>query len=159
MTAAVSQQGNVSRLASPLDSFALRRAARRRHDITMLLMAVAVIAGAFSLRVRNDGRVALWCLPDWPLPHSCASRAVFGTSCAGCGLTRSCIYLAQGDLGASWRTHRLGWLMAAAIVCQIPYRAAVLRRSGGRPLGIWFPRAFGYILIVLLIGNWIAGLL
>lgn len=156
MTAAVSQPANAGRRA-PLDEFAWR-AARRRHDVTMLLMAVVVIAAAFALRVRDDGRVALWCLPGQPLPHSCASRAVFGTNCAGCGLTRSCIYLAQGDLEASWRMHRLGWLMALAIVCQIPYRAAALRRNGGRPLGIWFPRTFGCILIVLLIGNWIAGL-
>ncbi|HUG92939.1 MAG TPA: DUF2752 domain-containing protein [Planctomycetaceae bacterium] len=132
---------------------------RRTHHRTMLLGAAAAIAGAFALTARSDGRVALWCLPGAPLPHSCASRAVWGADCAGCGLTRSFIYLAKGDLKASWRMHRLGWLMAIAVIGQVPYRLAALRRADGRPLGNWFPRAFGFMLVVLLIGNWIAGLL
>src|SRR5689334_15599836 len=89
-------------------------ALRDRHR-TMLYFAVAVIAAAFLLRIRDSESVTL-CGLHMTLPTLCGSRALFGVDCPGCGLTRSTIALAAGDLSQSLQFHRIGWLMALAIV-------------------------------------------
>jgi hypothetical protein len=86
------------------------------------------------------------------------SQSLFHVSCPGCGLTRSFVYLAQGDLQSSLRMHRIGWLMALAVLLQIPYRIASLAMPGREVLGVVFPTIFGQVLITLLIGNWIFNL-
>jgi hypothetical protein len=132
--------------------------ARRRHW-EVLAVAGAVCALALTLQEVPGGRVAVRGAPRFPLPQVCASRSVFGVKCPGCGLTRSIIHVAEGDWRASWRSHRLGGLMAIVIVFQIPYRLAALRRLD-RPLlpirwQVWLSSA----LIALLIGNWLVDLL
>ena len=59
-------------------------------------------------------------LPGIPMPRKCWSRSLFGVKCPGCGLTRSVVYLAHGDWRASLAMHRLGIVMAAAILAQFP---------------------------------------
>lgn len=126
---------------------------RRRH-YEMLVIASAAVLLALILRVRDDGRVVFWGLPDYPLPPSCLTYALFGIKCPGCGLTRSVVQLTHGHWASSWHFHRLGWLMALAIVLQLPYRLLALR--GGRPpLGTRLPQLIGYVLIFLLIANWL----
>ena len=44
------------------------------------------------------------------LPGVCTFRNLTGLPCAGCGLTRSWVALAQGDPAASSSYHRLGWV-------------------------------------------------
>jgi hypothetical protein len=70
-------------------------------------------------------------------------------------LTRSVIHLAEGDWQASWRAHRLGGLLAIAILFQVPYRLYALHRPG-RPLfsNLWLT-AFAYALIAALVANWL----
>jgi len=126
----------------------------RRHR-EMLLVAAAVVLLAPLLEVCPDQRVAFSLLPAWPLPETCPSRSLFHIDCPGCGLTRSLIYLAHGDPAASWRIHRVGWLMALAIVLQFPYRIVALRSQNGAPLGRSVPKLFGWLLIVALIANWL----
>src|SRR5262245_43075202 len=99
-----------------------------RHHRVVLTVACAVCALAFALTVRPDGRVVVRGFPQYPLPPSCASRSLLGLKCPGCGLTRSVVDVAQGQWRASWRDHRLGGLIAAVIVLQIPYRLLALRR-------------------------------
>jgi hypothetical protein len=120
----------------------------------MLVMAGAAVLLALVLRVRADGRVVFWGFPDYPLPPSCPTYALFGIKCPGCGLTRSVVELAHGHWASSWHFHHLGWLMALAILLQIPYRLVALR-TGRPPLGIWLPEVFGYVLVFLLIANWL----
>jgi hypothetical protein len=67
----------------------------------------------------------------------------------------SLVYLAHGDWEASCRMHRIGWLMALAVLLQFPYRIVALRRADRQFLGHWFPTAVGFTLIVLLVGNWL----
>lgn len=119
------------------------------------MISSAVVLLAFSLRELPDGRVALRGLPQFPLPQVCASRALFGFRCPGCGLTRSIIHLAEGDWRASWHDHRLGSLLAIVIASQIPYRLYALRRPG-RPLPspFWLS-AIGYSLVAMLMINWL----
>src|SRR4051794_37095483 len=87
----------------------------RRHR-EMLAVATVVTLTALLLQVDPEERVAFRCLPECPLPQTCASRAWFGIKCPGCGLTRSLVRLAAADWAGSWREHRLGWLMAASIL-------------------------------------------
>ena len=129
----------------------------RRHW-EVLGVACVVCALAFALQETPDGRVAFRGLAQIPLPQTCVSRNVFGVRCPGCGLTRSVIHMAEGDWRASWRSHRLGGLLALLIALQIPYRLLALRRPD-RPLlpvrwQIWLSSA----LIALLIGNWLIDL-
>ncbi len=100
--------------------------ARRHREVLTVSCIVAVLA--FALVEVPGGRVAFRGLRAYPLPPSCVSRSLLGLNCPGCGLTRSIIHLAEGDLLSSWRCHRLGMLMAAVLIFQIPYRLLALRR-------------------------------
>ena len=131
-------------------------AARFRRHVEMLVVAGAVVVLAFFLEVHSDQRVAFSLFPAWPLPETCPSRSLFHIDCPGCGLTRSFIYLAHGDWAASLAIHRVGWLMALAVVWQFPYRIVALRSQTGAPLGNSVPKLFGWLLIVALIANWFA---
>jgi hypothetical protein len=127
---------------------------RRRH-YEMLVVAGGALLLALALRVRDDGRVVFWGLPDYPLPPSCPTYALFGVKCPGCGLTRSVVELAQGHWASSWHFHRLGWLIGLVILLQIPYRLLALRARGRPPLGSRLPELVGYVLIFALIANWL----
>jgi hypothetical protein len=129
------------------------RQLRDRHRF-MLALAVFVIAVSFCLRFRQGGVLRLpWSSTE--LPAVCTSRLLFDVECPGCGLTRSFVALASGDFAASFRYHRVGWLLALAILAQVPYRVFALRelrqRVVSRPWLAWF----GYLLIAALIANWL----
>jgi hypothetical protein len=124
----------------------------------ILASACAIVFLAFALVEVSDGRVAVRGLTRYPLPESCPSRSLFGIKCPGCGLTRSVIHLAEGDWRASWRSHRLGGLLAAVIVFQIPYRLIAMRRPDRPLIPARWQAAMGYVLIVLLLVNWCPGL-
>ena len=129
--------------------------AARGHHWTMLLISCGIVVLAFLLEVRPDQRVALPAAPQWPMPETCMSRQLFGLHCPGCGLTRSLIHFAHGDWRASLAMHRLGWMMAAAILLQFPYRISCLRHGHVSPLGKRIPKWFGYALVGALIANWL----
>jgi hypothetical protein len=133
---------------------AATRSRRRRHR-EMLLIALAATFLPFVLDVLPNQRVAFRGLRQFPLPETCMARSVFGVSCPGCGLTRSFIYLARGDWQHALALHRLGWLLAAAVLLQFPYRLYALRR-GNLSVGQYAAaRWFGYTLLALLVGNWL----
>ena len=143
--------------AVPIDSEPVARPATRLrgHHRTMLYVALAIVALALLLEVRADQRVAFSFLPEYPLPETCQSRSLLGVDCPGCGLTRSLVFLAHGRLRESAALHPLGWLMAAVIVLQIPYRLVALLTHDDAPLGTRFPKLFGTTLIVLLVVTWL----
>jgi hypothetical protein len=128
------------------------------HHREVLAIAFAATFLAFALVEVADGQVAVRGFTQYPLPESCLSRSLFGLKCPGCGLTRSIIHLAEGDWRASWRSHRLGGLMAAVIVFQIPYRLLALRRPDRTLIPARWQAAMGYVLIVLLLLNWCSDL-
>lgn len=127
----------------------------RSHHRTMLWASVAMLLLALVLHETDEGRVAVRGLPSLPLPHTCMSRQLFGVECPGCGLTRSVIHLAEGDLKSSWQRHRLGWLLGFAIAVQIPYRLAGIYLHTPSPLGRLTPRIFSAALILALMVNWL----
>ncbi len=90
-----------------------------------------------------------------------------GVGCPGCGLTRSFILLAEGNVASSFARHRIGWLLALALVAQIPYRLIMIRRGPHAPQKSSqqskrkskLTKLFSATLIVLLIGNWFVNLI
>ena len=141
-----------------MKSFSLSSDHRRQRHIEMLCVASAVVVLSFLLQVQPDERVAFVGLDNYPLPHTCVSRSLFGWSCPGCGLTRSFIHFAHGEWRASFQSHRVGWVLLLAILCQFPYRILSLRHPGTEYLGGRFLKLTGYTLIALLIGNWLFNL-
>ncbi|MEX2316807.1 MAG: DUF2752 domain-containing protein [Pirellulales bacterium] len=127
---------------------------RQRHW-TMLWVSTVIVVAAFLLRVGESGRVAPKALPDLPLPLMCGSQVCFGVDCPGCGLTRSFVALADGDVAQSYRFHHVGWVIALAVLLQFPYRVYSLWELRTRVVERTWPRWFGGALIALLIGNWL----
>jgi hypothetical protein len=123
------------------------------------MTACLVIAASFLLRVHPTEQVGPEWLPGVMLPPLCLSRQWFGVPCPGCGLTRSFVHLAHGDWRASWESHRLGWLLAGLVVLQIPYRIHGLCRPGRPLLAAAARKLTGYVLIGLLVVNWLVGFL
>ena len=119
----------------------------------MLIIAVSVLVTAALLEVSLDDRVALRGFSNYPLPHLCMSRSVLGVSCPGCGLTRSFIYLAHGEWQAAWRVHRLGWLLAALVAAQLPYRGLILAGLA-RPISPRTTHWLTFVVVGLLVANW-----
>jgi Protein of unknown function (DUF2752) len=128
---------------------------RDRHW-TMLWISTAIVIGALSMHTDRLGRVGPTWLPGIWLPELCGSRALFGIECPGCGLTRSFIALSHGDLAGSLAYHRVGWLLALAVVLQFPYRILTLRELRVGVVERNWPVWFGRLLIAALIANWIA---
>lgn len=126
----------------------------RLHHWLVLALAVFVIAAAFCLRWGEGGRLRL---PGTraALPTTCASRLMFGVECPGCGLTRSFVALAAGDVAESYRYNRVGWIVALAVVAQVPYRLIALGRlkrglAAGQGMA-WM----GLGLVAALVVNWL----
>jgi hypothetical protein len=129
--------------------------ARRRRHREILVVCTIVVGLSLALQVRPDDRVELRFLPGLPIPQSCASRSLTEIPCPACGLTRSFVHLAHGDWRSALAVHRIGWVMAAAVLFQFPYRLAALRRPDARLLGERFLSLAGMSLIALLIANWL----
>ena len=129
------------------------RAQRRERHWTMLVVASAIIVLAVAFQVRQDQRIELRLCPGYPLPETCTTRILFHQECPGCGLTRSFVHLAHGDWARSLKTHRVGWLLAVAVLAQFPYRLISLRNPMQTAAPAW-SRWFGWLLIFALLGNW-----
>lgn len=126
----------------------------RKHHWTMLVLSFVVLLLACLMQIQNSERVAFLGFSRYPLPELCGSRLLFNTECPGCGLTRSFIALAAMDWETSLQFHRIGWLLALAVVLQIPYRIFRLQRSNSQVSKTRWPVWCGNLLITLLVGNW-----
>jgi len=124
-----------------------------RYHWTYLALACGAIALSFLLDIDAQGiRVG----DSLRLPGTCTSRELLDLPCPGCGLTRSFVSLAHGDWAGAWRYHRVGFAMFILVLLQLPYRAWRLRRVW--PLTrnqVWMLRTVGYLMIALLMGNWL----
>ena len=116
--------------------------------LILLALSTGVLVLAAVLSVRSGTQVLLPMI-DLPLPELCTMRRLTGLNCPGCGLTRSFIALAHGDLRSAWSYNAAGAFWFAAIAFQLPYRGYQLWRIR-RGLGeLSFTRAAQLILLIL----------
>lgn len=136
------------------DDVRRKRLMTERHHF-MLVVSAVVIVLSFVLRIGDTGHVQSKLLPSIDFPVLCGSRALFGVECPGCGLTRSFVALAGGDVAQSLAFHRIGWVLALSVVAQIPFRLYLLHELRYRVPNRHWPTWYGRFLIALLIGNWL----
>jgi len=105
-------------------------------NIIVLIVCSAILGGALIGQVSplGDSRVRVG---GAALPDICMFRAYTGLPCPGCGLTRSLIAAADGEIGLSFSFHRLGFITLLYVLLQfmlnlgyivIPKRRAALSR-------------------------------
>lgn len=118
--------------------------ARRPADWIVVLVGLAILTAAFGLAAARAAGHDL--LPERDL---CWSRVLLGQECPGCGLTRSFIAVASGQLGHALAYNRLGPILFGAIALLTILHAATL-------FGVRVPR-LGTIDAIL--GTAVAGIL
>lgn len=125
-----------------------------RQPLLFLVLACSILVAAFCLQVTPEDRVSIREHSELKLPPLCVTNLLLGFKCPGCGLTRSFVHLAHGDVAASLRSHRLGWLVFALILASIPYRIRELCQREKSKALIAFANWSGRILVMLLLVNW-----
>ena len=65
-----------------------------------------------------------------PLPHTCIFKNLTGIPCPGCGLSRSIVEAAHGDLRQSFHYHNLGLLTLIYVLAQFIYRIGAIAVPG-----------------------------
>ncbi|HEY4261047.1 MAG TPA: DUF2752 domain-containing protein [Schlesneria sp.] len=123
----------------------------------VLTTSIVIIVLAMILQVRSDQRVFVSGVSAVPVPETCGMQIMFGRPCPGCGLTRSFIHLAHGDWRRSLAIHRIGWLLALLVVCQIPYRLLALWRPE-LTVDPWWAWIIGAAFVIALTVNWVYNL-
>lgn len=120
-----------------------------------LIFAASIILLSCILTPSNsqDDRVTIF---GFKTPILCLHRLIYNKPCPGCGLTRSFVCFAHGDIRTSYNYHRLGIPLFIIILLQIPIRLYLLRvgSSGYTPLIkkiIFFPPVICMIALVI---NW-----
>lgn len=139
----------------PAEKAARNRARLMNHHWLMLTGSTVIVVLACLLQIRPDQRIQLRWAPGLPLPEVCASKVYFGVDCPGCGLTRSFISLARGDIWRAWSLNRFSWLLAVALLAQFPYRVWSLwmLEQSSVPTATWRDW-IGFSLVALLLANW-----
>lgn len=96
-----------------------------------------------------------------PVPELCMSYSRFGVDCPGCGLTRTFIHLAHGELAPALRLSPVGVLLFLFACVQIPFGLAQLVfRSRGRWVeawGMWNDWGTGLLMAALML-QWLVRL-
>jgi Protein of unknown function (DUF2752) len=127
------------------------------YHTVFLVICVGVLFLSWLLSVREERQVLVPILAT-PLPELCMFKRMTGMGCPGCGMTRSFISLAHGNLRMAWHYNPAGPLLFAMLAFQIPFRLVQLARiRSGRTelrMGRW-PQLFFGVLGVLLVGQWI----
>jgi len=130
------------------------------HHWLLLAGCVVVLVLAWALDIRRERYVVLP-LMTRPLPEICMFKRLTSASCPGCGLTRSFISLAHGDLAGAWKYNPAAFLLFPAMVFQIPYRSVQLWRHhrGLAPWDLTRLVLLGWLLVIVLLGQWIVKLI
>jgi hypothetical protein len=128
----------------------------KKEQLIQLLFAATIVLLSVILSpgTSQDDRVTIF---GFKTPVLCLHRLIFNEPCAGCGLTRSFVSFAHGDVEASYKFHRLGIPLFIVILFQIPLRLYLMKvgingyTSFMRKL-VWVP---GVICMIALFINWI----
>ena len=138
------------------DEYVLIYALQRRIWHRFILgVAIVVVGMSFLLQNSTSGGVRPSWAPCVRLPPLCGSRVFFGVECPGCGLTRSFVALAHFDWQQSVKYNRVGWLVAVAVVLQIPFRTYMLWELRRRVVLRHWMQWIGWALIAIMIVSWI----
>ena len=122
---------SANRLTAGIAGRALDAVSGRVLDIGLAGVAAAQLAASAWLVPTTSGGVAT--SDGTPLGALCWLHAAFGIDCPMCGMTRSFVALAHGDLGAAFRFHPAGPLLFVAMVVLVAAVAvSAVRRT--RPL-------------------------
>jgi hypothetical protein len=111
---------------------------------------------AFVLSVRAHTQVVLP-IVGIPLPELCMMRRFAGADCPGCGMTRSFISLAHGDLASAWSYNPAGLWLFAILALQIPFRGYQLwriRRGQPEIATSGLAQVALFVFAVALLGQW-----
>jgi hypothetical protein len=126
----------------------------------VLLCCLGLLLAALLLSRAGSGENAIE-IVGVQLPSVCAFRNTTGLPCPGCGLTRSWVELARGDLETSLARNRLGWLLMIYVMLQavrhgswlvIPAARAAIER-----IGRWIDRGL-FVMAAALVASWIVTL-
>ena len=133
----------------------LRRASTNHHvalHVTILLLCAAVLILA---RLSELNGTDLYLL-GFKSPHRCPLYYTFGIKCALCGLTRSLVSFAHGNLARSFRSHALGPPIFAFTCLQIPYRIWALTAHPKRlnKIAVRVNLSLAIMLAVAILVNW-----
>lgn len=109
----------------------LDKVAGRALDVGLAGIAAAQLAAAAWLVPTASGGVAT--SDGTPLGALCWLHAAFGIDCPMCGMTRSFVALAHGDVGAALRFHPAGPLLFVAMVVLV-VAVAITAARRTRPL-------------------------
>lgn len=80
-----------------------------------------VIATALVLEFRAPDEIVIPFL-EIALPTTCWTRRWLGWNCPGCGLTRSFVQAAHGDVSGAMAVHPMGTIVFGLLLLQLPLR-------------------------------------
>lgn len=101
-------------------SFAASDAFRVAPYLIIFIACFCILAGALIITPADSAAHHLE-LGGITLPQTCVFKNLTGLPCPGCGLSRSVVAAAHGDIGMSLTHHRLGLLTLLYIVLQFLY--------------------------------------
>lgn len=133
-----------------------RRASRMDYlfHIALFTTCFVVLFLALVFRVREPDKIIVPIFNE-PLPPSCTMKTLTGYDCPGCGLTRSFVSLAHGNIVRAFTFNFAGPLLFSLMAFQLVYRPWQLWRirNGQREFDLTTPGglALGAIAIVLVL--------
>lgn len=101
-----------------------------------------------------------WVTPDQvaPIPL-CGFKYLLGIDCPGCGLTRSFLSLARGNIGAAVHYNAAGPLIYLFLFLYLlNHLLKVFGRKEGIVYPLWISKTFAVVLALFLFGHWIVRL-
>ena len=124
--------GQVNRATTGSSRLRLWDSADTTPHIVILLLAVLTVFLACTLNVSDQRRIVIP-VANVSLPGICMYRQFLAHDCPGCGLTRSFVSLANGDIVSACSYNAVGSVFFVIVVFQIPYRALqIWRLTHGR---------------------------
>lgn len=127
------------------------------HGILMVCCAMVVFLAAFLDVV--DGNAVRVPYLNWTLPELCNTRRWLGVECLGCGLTRSFIHMAHGNLTEAWNLHAVGAVLFVVIVACVPLEFANWIRALRGQHALVSEKGFERAVIVFLVAMVVHGLI
>lgn len=111
------------------------------EQLWILAFAAAAVAGSFILQPATANGLYLSAEllgVQIDLPQSCMFRHLTGVDCPGCGLTRSFVHVARGDICEAFRFNAMGPILYLICLLQIPYR--ISEYCGLWRSSLWWPK-------------------